>query len=297
MNAYEDDDLNRIGRLDPLLRAAPPAPGSARYEAIREKSMTQTTIRTEPAHRPHAVRRHRRLGWSAAAAGVAAAAVAAVVAVVAFGNTGEPVQPPATDAPQLLLAAAQQTGQSKTLRFEQAVHGGGSFGASGEIAGADSRVVTTGEGTSSTRIIVGDVRWSTAKGKTTRKELSGEDRPTPFAEAAADVVRAVTGDADVETVGTEQVRGEDATHYRLTLPEATSAADPVSALASLPEKTLVWFDWDGLDSYSGAVTVDVWVAGNLIRRIGGAVEGQDPFPTTEFYDFGAPITITAPAGS
>lgn len=296
MTAYEEDDLNRIARLDPLLRVAPPAPGSARYEAIREKSMTQTTIRTEPAHRPQAGRR-RRLGWSAAAAGVAAAAVAAVVA---FGSTGEPVrQPvvPAADAPQLLLAAAQQTGQAKTLRFEQAAHGGGNFGATGEIAGADSRVVMTGEGSSSTRVIVGDVVYSTSGGKTTREELSGDDKPVPFAEAAADVVRAVTGDADVETVGTEQVRGQESTHYRLTLKEATSAADPASPLASLPEKTLVWFDWEGLGSYSGAVTVDVWIAGNLIRRIGGAVAGQDPFATTDFYDFGAPITITAPAGS
>jgi hypothetical protein len=300
MDAYEEEDLNRIGRLDPLLRAAPPAPGSARFEAIREKSMTQTTIRPEPLSRPDTgrQRRHRRLGWSAVAAGAVAAAV---TAVVAFGGAGDPATPPpapAADAPQLLLAAAQQTGQVKTLRFAQAVHGGGAFGATGEIAGADSRVVTTGEGTSSTTTIVGDVRYATsADGETTRKKLSAADKPVPFAEAAADVVRAVTGDAQVETVGTEQVRGQDTTHYRLTLEEQTSAAGPASPLATLPEKTLVWFDWEGLDSYSGAVTVDVWVAGNLIRRIGGAAEGQDPFPVTEFFDFGAPITITAPAGS
>jgi hypothetical protein len=296
MNAYEENDPDRLGELDPLLRVAPPAPGSVRYEAIREKSMTQTTTRTAPDHRPVRFQpRRRHLLWGAVATGAVAAAVAAAVA---FGTSGTPSSPTGPDGHQLLLAAAQQTGELKSLRFAQAPHGGGGFGATGEISGDNARVVSTGEGTSSTTTIVGDVRYTTtAKGKTTHERLAGTDKPASFATSAADVVRAVTGDADVQTVGTEKVRGADTTHYRLTVKEQTSGADPASPLTSLPDNELAWFDWDGIGAYSATVTVDVWVADNLIRRIGGTVTGQDPLPTTEFFDFNAPIVITAPAGS
>jgi len=301
MTAYEDNDLDLIGELDPLRRAAPPAPGSARYEAIREKAMTPTINHTEPAHRPDTARRHRRrrIGIGALATGAVAAAVAVAVAFGTSGTPRPPVAPPAAaSGPKLLLTAARQTGEVRSLRFAQATHGGGNFGATGEVAGDRSRVVSTGEGTSSTATIVGDVLYTTsADGRTTHKRLTATDKPVPFARAAADVVRAVTGDADVEVVGSEPVRGVTTTHYRLTISERTGAAGPASPLASLPDNELVWFDWDGIGAYSGAVTVDVWVAGNLIRRIGGTVAGQEPFPTTDFFDFNAPITITAPAGS
>ena len=294
MDEFDDNDLYRLGELDPLLRVAPPAPGSTRYEAIREKAMTQTTIRTESEHRPAVASRRRFITWGAVVTGAAAAAVAAVVV---SGTSGTPSTPSAGDGPKILLAAAQRTAEVKSFRFVQPAQGGGKFGATGEVSGDRSRVVATGEGTTSTSTIVDGVRYSTtAEGKTTRERLSGKEKPAPFAEAAADVVRAVTGAADVVTVGTEPVRGADATHYRLSIKERVSAADPESPLASLPDNELAWFDWEGIGSYTG-VTIDVWVADGLIRRISGATPGQDPLTTTEFFDFNTPVKITAPAAS
>ncbi|MEV4703845.1 hypothetical protein [Actinoplanes sp. NPDC049316] len=293
MTADDDRGIERLGALDPVLRDAPPAPGSARYRAILEKSMTQTSTPIRVDRTPAAPRRGKRRAVIAALVmGVAAAAVAVTVAVT--GNSQPSVSPTASG-PSILLAAAEKTQNVKSLKFSEAVHGGGGFSAEGEVNGDDWRIVTKGEGTSETTIVVGDVRYTTpAGGKTTRKKLSAEEKMVPFTKAAGDVVRAAVSDGNVQRIGTESVRGVEATHYRLSIAERTSAADPDVALAKLPDTELGWFGLDGLASYSSPVTVDIWVADNLVRRIGGTIEGQDPLATIDFYDFNKPVTIKAP---
>ena len=292
MTAHDERELEWLGGLDPVLRDAPPAPGSDRHRAILEKAMTQTATPIRTHTEPAAPRRRRWAGLAALATGVAAAAVG--VAVVVGGNA-EPAAPPTASGPTILLAAAKSTEKATSLRFSEAVHGGGAFSSEGEVSGADWRVVSKGEGTSETTVMVGDYEYVTpAGGETTRKKVPADQRMAPFAKAAADVVRAAVNDANVEKVGTEEIRGVTTTHYRVTLPERTGAADPEPALAELPENELAWFQLEGIGSYSSKVTIDVWVADDLVRRIGGTVEGQDPLSTIDFYDFNAPIAVKAP---
>ena len=289
MTADDERGLEWLGGSDPVLRDAPPAPGSDRYRAILEKAMTQTVA--APQVTP--VRRRRR--WAGVAALATGAAAAAVAVTVALGGQSQPSVLPQASGPTILLAAAESTEKVTSLRFSEAVHGGGGFSSEGEVSGADWRVVTKGEGTSETTTVVGDYQYvKPAGGKTKREKLGADDKMVPFAKSAADVVRAAVNDANVQTVGTEEIRGVNATHYRLTLPERTGAADPEPALAKLPENELAWFQLDGVGSYSSTVTLDIWVADDLVRRIGGTIEGQDPLATIDFYDFNAPITIKAP---
>lgn len=293
MTADDERGLEWLGGLDPVLRDAPPAPGSDRYRAILEKSMTQTVTPIRTHAEPAAPRRKRWAGLAALATGIAAAAVG--VAVVVGGGTPEPATPPTASGPTVLLAAAKSTEKVTSLRFSEAVHGGGAFSSEGEVSGADWRVVSKGEGTSETTTMVGDYRYVTpAGGETRREKVPADERMAPFAKSAADVVRAAVNDANVEKVGTESIRGVNTTHYRVTLPARTSAADPEPALAKLPESELAWFELESIGSYSSKVTIDVWVADDLVRRIGGTVEGQDPLSTIDFYDFNAPVTIKAP---
>ncbi|WP_199516310.1 hypothetical protein [Nucisporomicrobium flavum] len=293
MTADDDRGIERLGALDPVLRDAPPAPGSARYRAILEKAMTQTTTPIRAAETPAAPRRgKRRALFAAMATGVAAAAVAVTVAVT--GNS-QPSVSPTTSLPSILLAAAEKTQNVTSLKFSEAVHGGGAFSAEGEVNGDDYRIVTKGEGTSETIIVVGNQQYTTpAGGKTTRTKLSADEKMVPFTKAAGDVVRAAVSDGNVQKIGTESVRGVEATHYRLTIAERTSDADPAAALTKLPDTELGWFGLDGVAGYSSQVTVDIWVADNLVRRIGGTIQGQDPLATIDFYDFNKPVTIKAP---
>jgi hypothetical protein len=291
MTPSEKNDLERLGQLDPARHDAPPAPGSARYNTILEKAMSQTITQTPvEQHRPNPRSRRRWIGWTALTTGVAATAVAVAVSV------GGPSVSPASAAASL-KAAADQTGKVTSLRFASG-EPDSEFSAAGEVNGSDYRTVSKGEGTSSTITVVGRVEYATAAdGKTTRRKLSADERPAPFTQAAADVVRAVAADANVEQVGSDSVRGVESKHYRVTLKERTSDADPANPLAELPAAELAWFDLDNVDSYSADVTVDVWVADNLIRRIGASVEGQDSISSNEFYDFNTPITIKAPTAS
>ena len=113
-------------------------------------------------------------------------------------------------------------------------------------------------------------------------------------------LRGVAG--DVRTVGKERVRDADTTHYAATIDLASLAARASSA--------------DDRDTSSAAqrvfgnmrsVPVDVWVDGKQRLRkfaMAASFDGQSAVSagtlatvTMEFYDFGVPVHVEAPAGA
>ncbi|GAA2600300.1 hypothetical protein GCM10010435_94620 [Winogradskya consettensis] len=289
-----DTDLDFLRSLDPTLHDEPPAPGSARYEAIRPSLSTAPAPWRpvdsgpwEPARRPALLRRQRfRSGgsrrwmtWAAAGTGVAASVVATMV--VLGGNT--------TSASAAVLTAADKTETVVTLRgtTQDDVKTGGSTRSTIEANGPDMKIITQDDMGTITTTIVGNIGYeSNSDGDKSKQEMQPEQRLAPFADSAADVVRAALNDADVTDKGTDEVRGAEATHYHVQLTAKSRAA-----LAALPPVETAWFE---VEHAEDILSLDVWTSGNLIRRI--AVDQTDRRTLTEFYDFGQPVTITAPTG-
>jgi hypothetical protein len=289
-----DTDLDFLRSLDPTLHDEPPAPGSARYQAIRARSSAGPTPWRpvdsgpwEPARRPALQRRQRfRAGgsrrwmpWAAAGTGVAASVLATMVLL--GGNT--------TSASAAVLTAADKTETVVTLRgtTQNDVKTGGSSHSTIEANGPDMKIITQDDIGTITTTIVGTTGYeSNSDGGKSKQEMQPEDRLAPFADSAADVVRAALNDADVTDKGTDEVRGAEATHYHVKLTAKSRAA-----LAALPPVETAWFE---VEHAEDIISLDVWTSGNLIRRI--AVDQSDRRTLTEFYDFGQPVTITAPAG-
>jgi hypothetical protein len=275
----------RLASLDPSRREAPPAPGSARYASILERAMSGTDTDTAtPApltDRPRP--RHRRRPYLGAA--VAAALVAVVAAVALLGRAGDDPDPIS-----VVASAADSTAEVTSLRAtlaRETEHSltSGTF----EVTGDRVRIQLSGtyddghvEG--NTTIIIGRDTWEERLDGGT--ETYTLDTPIePFGSSSQAVVAAALSAEDVTVVGHETLRGVPTTHYRITLDEAAR-----SALAGLGEEALGWF---GLDSPEGIRTVDVWVGGDLIRRM--QVQGEGDTSTTDYYDFGADIVIERPA--
>ena len=116
-----------------------------------------------------------------------------------------------------------------------------------------------------------------------------------------EILREVSG--DVETVGTETVRGAETTHYRATL-------DATSATASVPEADREDFRAlaDKLLSQSGLseIPLDVWIDDDgLLRKFQldvsatqpGASEPSRAALTFEIWDVGRPVAIEVPPAS
>lgn len=109
---------------------------------------------------------------------------------------------------------------------------------------------------------------------------------------------ALLHDADkVDKVGTEQIRGVDATHYRLQVSLEKALADaPADEQASLAQVQKAMG--------SGPMNLDVWIDGdNHVRRMqmaldGGTYAAKEAGTTLtiayDFYDFGAPIDTAIP---
>jgi hypothetical protein len=110
-----------------------------------------------------------------------------------------------------------------------------------------------------------------------------------FAQASTSLVRASLTASDIKEIGDEQVRGTATKHFRVGLSPAA-----VQALAKAAQANSL-YEWFGLnDDTSTIQSMDIWIDGNdLIRRI--QWKGADVTGTSEFYDFGASITINAPA--
>jgi len=136
----------------------------------------------------------------------------------------------------------------------------------------------------------------------------------PVGSDAASAVGAPVGDGTeilklldqaggVTTVGTEQVRGVDTTHYQGTLDLASALAEASADQRSKAESELGKV---GIDPSSATLPVDVWIgADGLVRRVKVGVEGLQTTGSTagspggtvtiEFYDFGQPVNITVPS--
>ncbi|MEV7627898.1 hypothetical protein [Actinoplanes sp. NPDC089786] len=286
MPELEDDDLTMLRTLDPSVSDQPPAPGSARYRDILHRAMSTSATAEPVAAGPARLARPARswrwpLTWAAA---VTAAAAAAVLTVVTVGGSG-----PAPD--QMVLAAANTTADVTSLRGVTQVRAedGRPRSATIEVSGENMSLVSRDGPVTVTSVIVGGRFYERASDdpKPRTGKVTPESSLAPFAESTGAVVRAALADAEVEDLGEEKVRGSEATHYRL---EITTGAR--AALAALPAGQTAWFELENADEIA---SIDVWAAGNLIRRV-TVDRGPAGSSSTEFYDFNQPITVTVPPG-
>ena len=98
--------------------------------------------------------------------------------------------------------------------------------------------------------------------------------------------------SDVTEVGTETVRGVETTHYRATIDLAKALAD---APADARDGAQDLLDRAGTPT----IPVDVWLdAQDRVRKytmqLDSESNGATVAVTYEFYDFGAPVDVTAP---
>lgn len=281
-----DIDLDFLAPLDPALGEEPPAPGSARYDAIRARALPQTAATGSRAAAtgtrvvpPVAGRKPRR--WPAWAAAGTAVAASVVATVVVLGGD-------ATSAAAAVTTAAERTAEVVTLRgtVVSAVAAGGGTRTTIEVNGENSKTVTDYGDAVVTFTVVDGTAYETNTDGTppSTTPLSPQMRKDPFGLSAAGVVKAALTGADVEEEGSEQVRGAGTTHYRVAM-----TAQSRAALAALPPTQTAWFE---LEHPEEITSLEVWTGDDLIRRV--RVAQTDRVSTTEFYDFGAPVTVTAP---
>jgi negative regulator of sigma E activity len=273
-----DSDLDFLRTLDPALHEEPPAPGSARYEAIRAAAIPQP----QPRRRPR-----RWIAWGTAATTVAASALATVL--VLNGNT--------TSASAAVLTAADHTGTVTSLRASTTSvikFPGGASSTLLEVNGKDLKAVTNYGSSVVTFTVVDGVGYETNTDGTPphKQKLTADWIPAPFAEATKNVVRAALTDSHVTTTGTDQIRGVKTTHYHAILTDKSRAA-----LAALPVRQTAQLNVEQSKPPLPAdqlITLDIWVADNLIRKI--TTETPERTTTTEYYDFNHQTPIQIPPG-
>ncbi len=114
-------------------------------------------------------------------------------------------------------------------------------------------------------------------------------------------LRAVT--SEVETLGSEQLRGVETTHYRATVDPAELAK-----LASAKDRTVTQSLVDRLSAQAGVgpFPVDVWLdASGLVRKLSLSVEATEPSTSRsskvsmsfELWDYGRTVDIELPPAS
>ena len=288
-----DDPMDaHLAALDPSRREAPPAPGSVRHASILERAMSgtgTTPLASVPASEP-ARRRPRRPRHLAATATAVAVALVAVVACAAVLLRG----PDDPDPLSVVSSAADTTAEVTSFRVTLDTHDQYSDGTGTiEVDGDRMRVQVSGtyrdgplEGSTTVYIGLDSYEERLDGGR----ETARLDQPmAPFGSASQAVLAAALSGHDVAVAGQETVRGVPATHYRIILDDASR-----TALADLGPEMLGWF---GLVDPDQVRTIDVWVGGDLIRRlrVQSLIEGAESVRTAEYYDFGAAIDIQPPA--
>jgi hypothetical protein len=272
-----DPLLDALARLDPTIGDPPPPPGSDRDHRILESAMSTTTP----------PRRTRRL-VALAGTGIAAA-VLAVVAVTVAGAPGDRPDPVAA-----LTVAAEATGDVSSLRVHAVyVDEGGTHTLDADVDGRDYHLRSTKtpghvDGSADEWTIgIGDQQWSDEDPEPIT--VPDAERNESFPDASEVVLEAALEGASVEDLGDEEVRGAEATHYRIDLGEAG-----VAALRDLAPNQVAMFELEHPDRVT---SLDVWVADDLIRRISHTFSeaGATGSVTLEYYDFGAAITIEPPS--
>lgn len=107
---------------------------------------------------------------------------------------------------------------------------------------------------------------------------------------------------EVETVGEEEVRDVDATHYRANLSfEKIVEQAPEDLRAEIEPTVDLLKEWVGSD----AMPVDVWLdrEGRMVRQkqsfeyVSGPAAGSSVSMTMEMYDFGADVDVALPPRS
>jgi hypothetical protein len=120
----------------------------------------------------------------------------------------------------------------------------------------------------------------------------------------ADLLASLTAvSSSVTKLGTSTIRGVPVTEFRVRI-------DPATAAARLPGWERAGFLQFAQTLGSGAIPVDVWLDGqNLVRQVtlslnvpvglgapagSGAPAGERLVESTDFYDFGVPVRVSAP---
>jgi hypothetical protein len=249
-----------------------------------------------------------------------AALVALLAACGGGGNGGEAAAPPGGEAATPIAAAATETAEAESYRSSIVLEYEGSEGpvriaGEGEfqaepprgrltmnVAQAGSRTDVAG-----TEIVYdGHVLYMTAPGAAGGAEkrwvamdlgeegrlgqLNGFDRTDP-----AQSLAYLHAANDVEEVGTEEVRGAETTHYRLTV-DLREAAERAPEYRAVIEQSLK-------AGSEAEVPADVWVDGDgRVRRVRMVYAGvptaegtsAEVTVTTELYDFGADVSVEPP---
>lgn len=289
MTAKDEELMDAVYRADPARADMPPAKGSTRYNSILEASMrtdgTEDKRAVVVSNRPTT---HPRWGRRVALS-VAAALILVTAVTVAVLRPGHEASALAT-----VRTAAINTGQTESLRATLKVDyaNGSSSSTHGEMDGADAHIQTTGlsaDGAISNEAVtvVGDTLWETTGDVTRSQAVGPEDRLVRFGAACEAILTAALKGAGVTEIGSETVNGKATTHYRIELGDASRAA-----LAGLTPGELAWFE---LEYPREVSAIDVWVADKLVHRI--QVTGATSTSMTDFFDFGADISITPPAAS
>jgi hypothetical protein len=289
MAAVDEDLFERIARLDPARYVQPPAPGSDRYLAIREKAIrlavdAPAAIDDDPAS-AGATGRHRRR-WLR----VAGVAAASVVVTVAFGlwqsGDGPSAAAAVRSAAESLDDVISYEGRRTHERPDASVEtdtlrvAGDDFEFVSETSFADGRVarfaVTVADG----------VQYVSEDGETVTEPLGpDEGLDGSYADASAALVVASLDGSDVTEAGSETINGVVTTRYDIAL-----TARSIDALSMLAPQQLAWFD---LDDPSQVDQLSVWIADDHLRRI--EVAHSDGAATrTTFSNLNGEITITPP---
>jgi hypothetical protein len=138
-------------------------------------------------------------------------------------------------------------------------------------------------------------------------KIGGKGQPagdaSAYFAAGSEVLKVMGNAGQVTTVGNEQVRGVDTTHYRGTVNIASALAElPADQRAQVQQK----LDQVGVDPTSVGFPVDVWVGKDgLVRRIQlgldtshlpavGSAANVKATLTMDLYDIGQPVNITVP---
>jgi len=288
----DDELLAQLEQLDPTRSEAPPSPGSPHYISILEHAMNLTL---EPEHELDTETlpsRRRTRRWM-----MVAAAAACVVAVTAGAVVLRPGHEPSAEAAvnEAAAALAEVSSLRANLHFED---DDDVSDVTVEAAGHDRKVVQEMRAVGSDQtdtfrwIVVDGTEYYTATydghEQTTAGPLDPNYELAPFGEASSAVVDAALEGSDAEEIGTEDVRGVQATHYRIHLAQPAQ-----SALAALPRAQRGWFDLSfEVDYHAEDVTIDIWVADDIVRRI--SVSSPAGTLSAEYFDFNADITITPP---
>jgi hypothetical protein len=123
-------------------------------------------------------------------------------------------------------------------------------------------------------------------------DLSALGGDSPAGANPANLLAMLRGIADVEEVGTESIRGNQATHYTGII----NLADALGAAPSSDKKEIS----SAFENLSKEFPVDVWVdeEGRTVKLSTNGGGSEDNFSfSLEFFDFGAELDISAPPSS